>query len=114
MKSLKPSILDDAATVDYQRLDLMSEILDPCTLEYLRGLGVGQGRHCLELGRATAGQDGRAELPRPGSRNTVFQAFSVEVRDRVIDSGVLSAEALGAASCLLDADYWTPVRKSIE
>jgi SAM-dependent methyltransferase len=50
MTTLKPYILDDAATVEYQRLDLMSKILDPWTRGYLRSLGVGPGWNCLELG----------------------------------------------------------------
>ena len=29
MNTLQPYILDDAATAEYQRLDLMSKILDP-------------------------------------------------------------------------------------
>jgi SAM-dependent methyltransferase len=47
---VKPYILDDASAVEYKRLDLMSKILDPWTREYLIGLGVGEGWHCLELG----------------------------------------------------------------
>jgi SAM-dependent methyltransferase len=47
---VKPYILDDASAVEYQRLDLMSKILDPWTREYLSTLGVGEGWHCLELG----------------------------------------------------------------
>jgi SAM-dependent methyltransferase len=47
---MRPYILDDAATLEYQRLDLMSKILDPWTRGYLAGLGVGQGWRCLELG----------------------------------------------------------------
>ena len=52
-----------------------------------------------------------------------FKLFIAEVRDRVIDSGVLSAEALDAATSLLDdPDYSTRcwmmtavwARKSIE
>jgi SAM-dependent methyltransferase len=50
MTTLKSYILDDAATVEYQRLDLMSKILDPWTRGYLRSLGVGPGWNCLELG----------------------------------------------------------------
>src|SRR3982750_2048782 len=41
MKPLRPYILDDAATSEYQRLDLMSKILDPWTRGYLRELGAG-------------------------------------------------------------------------
>jgi hypothetical protein len=47
---VKPYILDDASAVEYKRLDLMSKILDPWTRQYLIGLGVGEGWHCLELG----------------------------------------------------------------
>jgi SAM-dependent methyltransferase len=50
MRSLRPYILDDAATLEYQRLDLMSKILDPWTRRYLQALGVGPGWRCLELG----------------------------------------------------------------
>jgi SAM-dependent methyltransferase len=50
MTPLRPYILDDAATVEYQRLDLMSKILDPWTRGYLEGVGVGPGWHCLEVG----------------------------------------------------------------
>jgi hypothetical protein len=32
---MKPYILDDASTLEYQRLDLMSKILDPWTRGYL-------------------------------------------------------------------------------
>jgi hypothetical protein len=35
--------LDDAAAVEYQRLDLMSKILDPWTRGYLTMLSVGKG-----------------------------------------------------------------------
>ena len=47
---MKPYILDDASTLEYQRLDLMSKILDPWTRGYLTALGVGEGWQCLELG----------------------------------------------------------------
>ncbi|WP_433026203.1 class I SAM-dependent methyltransferase [Actinomycetospora sp. CA-053990] len=48
--ALPAYILDDAATVEYQRLDLMSKILDPWTRGHLEALGVRPGWHCLELG----------------------------------------------------------------
>jgi len=48
--TIKPYILDDASTLEYQRLDLMSRILDPWTCGYLSALGVGQGWRCPELG----------------------------------------------------------------
>jgi ubiquinone/menaquinone biosynthesis C-methylase UbiE len=47
---MKPYILDDASTLEYQRLDLMSKIPDPWTREYFTPLGVGEGWQCLELG----------------------------------------------------------------
>jgi ubiquinone/menaquinone biosynthesis C-methylase UbiE len=47
---MKPYIFDDASTLEYQRLDLMSKILDPWTRGYLTALGVGEGWRCLELG----------------------------------------------------------------
>jgi SAM-dependent methyltransferase len=47
---MKPFMFDEASTLEYQRLDLMSKILDPWTREYLGALGVGQGWRCLELG----------------------------------------------------------------
>ena len=47
---MRPYILDDASAVEYQRLDLMSKILDPWTRGYLTTLEVGEGWHCLELG----------------------------------------------------------------
>ena len=43
-------ILDDSSAVEYQRLDLMSKILDPWTRGHMGALGVGPGWHCLELG----------------------------------------------------------------
>src|SRR3954447_11770440 len=85
MKPLRPYILDDAATSEYQRLDLMSKSLDPWTQGYLRALGVGHGWQCLELGSGngsiaewlcgTVGPSGgratghlRHGAPRPGPR----------------------------------------------
>jgi ubiquinone/menaquinone biosynthesis C-methylase UbiE len=47
---MKPYILDNASAVEYQRLDLMSKILDLWTQGYLTSLGVGEGWQCLELG----------------------------------------------------------------
>jgi hypothetical protein len=39
---MKPYILDDASTLEYQRLDLMSKILDPWTRGYFTTLGAGR------------------------------------------------------------------------
>ncbi|HEY2194289.1 MAG TPA: class I SAM-dependent methyltransferase [Actinomycetospora sp.] len=50
---LRSYIFDDSATVAYQRLDLMSRILDPWTRGHLEGVGVRPGWHCLELGGGT-------------------------------------------------------------
>ena len=47
---MKPYVLDDASTSEYQRLDLMSKILDPWTRGYFTALGVSEGWQCLELG----------------------------------------------------------------
>jgi hypothetical protein len=43
MATMRPYILDDAATVEYQRLDVMSKILDPWTRGYVTALGVSEG-----------------------------------------------------------------------
>jgi SAM-dependent methyltransferase len=48
--SERPYMFDNTAAVEYQRLDLMSKILDPWTRGYLATLGVGPGWRCLELG----------------------------------------------------------------
>ena len=73
---MQPYILDDALAVEYQRLDLMSKILDPWTRGYLTELGGVEGWHCLELGGGNgsisewlaaqvggSGSDPRAGLP---------------------------------------------------
>ncbi len=39
-----------ASTAEYERLDLMSKILDPWTRASLLSLGVREGWDCLELG----------------------------------------------------------------
>ena len=86
MATMKPYILDDAATVEYQRLDLMSKILDPWTRDYLRSLGVGPGWNCLELGPgngsitewlcAAVGSTGGPCCVRPGPASMVSMAWS--------------------------------------
>ncbi len=50
MDQLPTYILDDGHAVEYQRLDLMSKILDPWTRRYMHTIGVGPGWKCLELG----------------------------------------------------------------
>ncbi len=47
---MKPYMFDNSSTVEYERLDLMSKILDPWTCGYLTALGVDAGWHCLEIG----------------------------------------------------------------
>jgi ubiquinone/menaquinone biosynthesis C-methylase UbiE len=47
---MRPYIFDNASAEEYQRLDLMSKILDPRTRASLAALGVGDGWNCLELG----------------------------------------------------------------
>src|SRR5690242_19966422 len=46
----RPYMFDNASAQEYQRLDLMSKILDPWTRGYLTALGVAPGWNCLELG----------------------------------------------------------------
>lgn len=43
-------IFDNASTAEYERLDLMSKILDPRTRASLLALGLRDGWSCLELG----------------------------------------------------------------
>ena len=50
MESMHPHILDNASTAEYQRLDLMSKILDRRTRASVTALGVRDGWHRLELG----------------------------------------------------------------
>jgi ubiquinone/menaquinone biosynthesis C-methylase UbiE len=50
VKKLRSYILGNASTAEYQRLDLMSKILDPWTRSLIAGLGLREGWHCLELG----------------------------------------------------------------
>src|SRR4051794_32169235 len=50
MTPLQHYILDDSATVEYQRLDLMSKLLAPGTRRHVEGVGIRPGWHCLELG----------------------------------------------------------------
>ena len=50
MQPVQPYIFDNASTAEYQRLDLMSKILDPHTRAHLLALGLREGWNCLELG----------------------------------------------------------------
>jgi len=43
-------MFDNDAAIEYQRLDLMSKILDPWTRRYLTALGIDRGWQCLEVG----------------------------------------------------------------
>lgn len=47
---MQPYMFDNSSALEYQRLDLMSKILDPWTRRYLTALGGVAGWHCLELG----------------------------------------------------------------
>ena len=47
---MQPYIFDNSSTAEYQRLDLMSKILDPDTRTHLAALGLREGWNCLELG----------------------------------------------------------------
>ncbi len=50
MESSHRYMFDNASTAEYQRLDLMSKVLDPRTKASLAGLGLREGWNCLELG----------------------------------------------------------------
>lgn len=47
---MRSYIFDNASTAEYERLDLMSKILDPLTRASLMTLGLREGWSCLELG----------------------------------------------------------------
>jgi len=110
MKPLRPYILDDAATPEYQRLDLMSKILDPWTRGYLRALGVGSGWRCLELG---SGNGSIAEwlCDTVGSAGSVtavdvdtvlldlVPAQNLTVQQRDVRSGGLPVNAFDLVTC---------------
>lgn len=48
--NVRPYILGNASTLEYERLDLMSKILDPRTRASLLELGLREGWNCLEIG----------------------------------------------------------------
>ena len=52
--ALPAYILDDAATVEYQRLDLMSKILDPWTRGHIEASGSGRAGTAWSWAAATA------------------------------------------------------------
>jgi hypothetical protein len=90
-------ILDNSSTAKYQRLDLMSKILDPRSRDSLTVLGVCDGY-----------PEVKTEVPniRGTTRDAVyFQMFYEMVRDRVLDSGLVDEKTLDAA--LADPDYRT-------
>src|SRR5215210_8946321 len=109
---MKPYILDDASTLEYQRLDLMSKILDPWTRGYLTALGVGEGWQCLELG---SGNGSIAEwlcaTVRPSGNVTAIdinpvllelipaQNLTIQQMDVRTSSGELPANAYDLVSC---------------
>src|SRR5262245_59809463 len=50
MSNLNSYIFDNSSTAEYERLDLMSKILDPRPQASLSALGLKEGWNCLELG----------------------------------------------------------------
>jgi len=84
---MKSYMLDDASTLMYQRLDLMSRILDLWTREYLGALGVGQGWRCLDPGGGNGSIAEWLSNTVGPSGSIVLPAIFAEVRDRVLGSG---------------------------
>jgi ubiquinone/menaquinone biosynthesis C-methylase UbiE len=107
---VKPYILDDASAVEYQRLDLMSKILDPWTRQYLTTLGVREGWHCLELGGGNgsiaewlAGKVGASGTVRAIDINPVLlqliPAQNLSVQQMDVRSGELGSESYDLVTC---------------
>jgi ubiquinone/menaquinone biosynthesis C-methylase UbiE len=109
---MKPYVLDDALTLEYQRLDLMSKILDPWTRGYLSALGVGEGWQCLELGGGNGSvAEWLSEKVGPSGSVTAVdinpvllklipaQNLSVRQLDVRTSSGELEANAYDLVSC---------------
>jgi len=109
---MKPYVLDDASTLEYQRLDLMSKILDPWTRGYLTALGVGEGWQCLELGSGNGSiAEWLSETVGPSGNVTAIdinpvllelipeQNLSVRQMDVRTSSGELPANAYDLVSC---------------
>ena len=75
--------------VEYQRLDLMSKILDPWTRGYMEALGVQRGWHCLELEVATTSSNSCETVGSSGS------VTSVDINTTLLD--LVPAHSLTAA-----------------
>jgi ubiquinone/menaquinone biosynthesis C-methylase UbiE len=108
--ALPAYILDNAATAEYQRLDLMSKILDPWTRHYLGALGVGPGWQCLEVGSGNGsvaewlcGVVGSSGSVTAVDINTVLldlvPAQNLRVTRMDVRTGGLSANAYDLVSC---------------
>jgi ubiquinone/menaquinone biosynthesis C-methylase UbiE len=107
---MKRYILDNASAVEYERLDLMSKILDPWTQGYLGMLGVGEGWHCLELGggNGSIGEWLAAGVGRSGSVTSVdinpvllelSPAQNLSVQQMDLRTGELRSESYDLVTC---------------
>jgi SAM-dependent methyltransferase len=109
---MKPYILDDASTLEYQRLDLMSKIRDPWTRGYFTTLGVGEGWQCLELGSGNGSiAEWLSETVGPSGTVTAIdinpvllelipaQNLTIRQVDVRTSSGELPANAYDVVSC---------------
>lgn len=107
---MQPYILNDASAVEYQRLDLMSKILDPWTRGYLTELGVAEGWHCLELGggNGSISEWLAAQVGGSGSVTAVdinpvllqlVPAQNLSVRQMDVRTGELPSESYDLVTC---------------
>src|SRR5687768_5268809 len=107
---MKPYILDDASTLEYQRLDLMSKILDPWTRGYFTILGVGEGWQCLELGSGNGSiAEWLSETVGPSGNVTAIDinpvllelipAQNLTIRQMDVRTGELPANTYDLVSC---------------
>src|SRR5829696_4365070 len=109
---MKPYVLDDASTSEYQRLDLMSKILDPWTRGYFTALGVSEGWQCLELGSGNGSiAEWLSETVGPSGNVTTIdinpvllelipaQNLTIRQIDVRTSSGELPANAYDLVSC---------------
>ena len=109
---MKPYVLDDASTSEYQRLDLMSKILDPWTRGYFTALEVSEGWQCLELGSGNGSiAEWLSETVGPSGNVTTIdinpvllelipaQNLTIRQIDVRTSSGELPANAYDLVSC---------------
>ena len=107
---MKPYILDDASAFEYQRLDLMSKILDPWTRGYLTTVGVAEGWHCLELGggNGSIAEWLAAKVGASGSVTAIdinpvlldmLPAQNLSVQQMDVRSGELRSESYDLVTC---------------